>query len=168
MKLSTLGVLGAAMLLVVAACSEVVSSTSADDAERAVLIQQVKNLKSSIETGGGLTPELQRELEVVSARVSAWQTRTGRTDLTVTRTSRGGGAHAPALATTGAKASDAAASAAIKGGGGVVEPCGTCPDLTYYADKVCISLGTPICADEPGGLKLCVYQCFYFGPPSRK
>lgn len=138
-----------AVALSLAGCVDQPSSPAADDAEREFLVQRALALKASVAATGRISEEQRRELSDLTRKVTEWQARTGRTDLSVS-TSRPG----PALGTAALVSR------------GPTESCSPCPGVTADGGYICFLAEEGPCG-EPGNIiqRVCAYACIYVGPP---
>ncbi len=149
------------MVVALAGCSNVPSAPSAndlelerpalgaatatragDDAELSQLTQRVLDLKTQVTTAGRITLTHQLELERLRVAVSAWQTRTGRTDISVS----------PPQSLT------------RRAPGNQTGGCDACPIVhTDSPGKVCFLTGQGNCVPinhDNWVLRACAYYCF--------
>jgi hypothetical protein len=117
------------------------------DGELAQLRQRIGDLTVAVQAAGRMTPELQAEVLSIQEGVEHWQARSGRHDISVTRSVR----RTP-------EAGSSSVSAAQRG-----DPnpgsCPTCPTITVMNGHVCflVSYGC-----NPGQIisHWCEYVCF--------
>ena len=141
-----------AVALSLAGCADKLSSPAADDAEREFLVQRTLALRASVTVSGRITPDQRRELEDIKQDVVAWQTRTGRDDLSLS---------------TSRPARVADTYAVITKGPSAPTPCMPCPPVTANGSQICFLVeGGPCPTGAPGdlGLQVCAYICINVGP----
>lgn len=119
-----------------------IATRAGDDAELSQLTQRVLDLKTQVTAAGRITLTHQLELERLRVAVSAWQTRTGRADISVS---------APQSLTRRAL-------------GNQTGGCDACPIVhTDSPGKVCFLTGQGNCVPinhDNWVLRSCAYYCF--------
>jgi len=127
---------------------------NADDTQRQALTQRVQAFQRDATAAPQLTPARKGELEQLATEVRAWQAKTGRNDVRVTKDS------------IKARRND-------NPGGG--SGCEDCPGYRVDGDRICFLESEGECpADDGDGLgfgRVCVYTCIWIGAdpePARK
>lgn len=149
MQFRKTGVFCAAVTMVLMACTDSVSPTAVEDTERLALVERTLELKASVEAAGRLTPAHRQGLDSLQARIVAWQARTGRIDLSVSRAR-------PASETPPVAAQVV----------GTPAGCEPCPNMTFRDGRICFLDGTACTPNDPVS-RWCWYICVYVGPPRR-
>ena len=131
-------------------CAERVSSPVDDNGERSALEQRTLDLKISVMAAGGMTDAQRRELADLVSDISAWQARTGRSDISVK--TPGSTTDRANLAVRGVTPTDPG-------------PCTPCAPVTASGGRICFLSYEGAC-DTSGGLttKVCVYVCITVDP----
>ena len=119
---------------------------NADDTQRQALTQRVQAFQRDAAATPQLTPARKAELEQLATEVRAWQARTGRGDVRVTKDS------------IKARRND-------NPGGG--SGCEDCPGYRVDGDRICFLESEGECpVDDGDGLgfgRVCVYTCIWIG-----
>ena len=149
MKWSLLGSIGVAVALSLAACAERITTPANEDAERSALMQRTRELKARVVASGTMTGAQHRELELLAQDIGAWQSRTGRNDMRVVRST-------PAV-----DAPESSVGLAIVRNP-TTQPCAPCPPVKTYGDKICFLDGGTYCG-KPGDTitRACSYICVF-------
>lgn len=136
-----------ALVGTLAGCSEQSSSPAVDDAELNRLVQRTLDLREAVTAAGRMTPELRRELSVLTQDVNSWQARTGRTDISVSSSRHTREGSTVATAPTGDEPTG----------------CTPCPLIRNMFGKVCFLIDEGPCKDEFIA-KVCGYICLDLPP----
>ncbi|MDI9239545.1 hypothetical protein QLQ15_11585 [Lysobacter sp. LF1] len=138
----------------VTGCAPKAPQGSDADSERQALVQRAQAFKRDAASTPALTPARKTELQQLASDVRAWQARTKREDVHVTRDSL-----------TTKRINDSG------GGGG----CESCPGYRLDGDRICFLEEEGECpVDDGSDLQLgrvCVYSCIWIGAeaePARK
>lgn len=142
-KWTMLAACTAVLALSVAGCADQPVAPQNADAERSALLDRASELKAEVVAEGRMTPELSRELEELTVDISAWRSRTGRTDLGFKRKAPGDAQSVPNVAYQ------------IKGTPS--SPCGWCPPVKVMGDLICFLEAKPDCGS--GKAATCTYVC---------
>jgi hypothetical protein len=132
----------AVMAVSLAGCASEPSSGASDETEMELLVQRTFALQKNVGTAGRMTAELRSELTVLASDVEAWQQRTGRSDISVSRSrpAREEGVAARPI------------SPVAPGG------CTPCPLISLSEGKVCFLIEESPCRDDIIA-KVCAYIC---------
>ncbi len=142
MKRAMAGLVAAVLMVMLAGCADEPTLAAREDAELDQLSVRAVELQGKVASTGRMTPELRGELTVLVQDVEAWQARTSRTDITVSRTGPaddGSSATSPLISRPG-------------------PTCTPCPLVKTFGNQVCFLVSESPCAD---GLiaKSCAYVC---------
>lgn len=137
------------------ACTPRAPQGSDAEAERQALTQRAQAYQRDAASAPTLTPARKAELQQLAADVRAWQSKTRRDDLRVTKDS-----------VTAARSND-------NPGGG--SGCEDCPGYTINGDRICFLESEGECPVDDGSDlqigRVCVYTCIWIGAevePARK
>ena len=147
-------VVAVALTFGLSGCVPGTPSGSEDDSQRQALVQRAQAYQRDAAATPTLTPARKAELQQLASDVRAWQARTKREDMHVTRDSL-----------TTQRINDSG------GGGG----CESCPGYRLDGDRICFLEEEGECpVDDGSDLQLgrvCVYTCIWIGAgaaPARK